>query len=190
MKKTLIIVGIIGVIALFFIGKYNGMVEADENVNSAWSQVENQYQRRLDLIPNLVSTVKGYAAHESSTLEAVVNARAKATSMQVNIEDAESLAKYQAAQGELTQAMSRLLMVTENYPDLKANEQFLALQSKLEGTENRISTERGRFNDIAKEYNKMIRIFPNNIVASMFGFKEKAYFKADEGAEKAPQVQF
>jgi LemA protein len=167
-------------------------VTSDENVQSAWSQVENAYQRRADLIPNLVATVKGYAAHESETLENVVAARAKAT--QVTIDptalSSEDIAKYSEAQGELGNALGRLLLIQENYPDLKANQNFRDLQAQLEGTENRISTERMKFNQAVKDYNTMIRRFPSNIIASMFGFEKKGYFEADSGAEKAPQVEF
>lgn len=171
---------------------YNKMVAGDENVQAAWSQVENVYQRRADLIPNLVATVKGYAQHESETLESVVAARAKATQVTVDptnlTEDA--LAKFNAAQGELSAALGRLLMITENYPDLKASQQFSDLQAQLEGTENRITTERMKFNDTAKAYNTLVRSFPNNILASMFGFEKKGYFEAAAGAETAPKVEF
>ena len=195
MKKTTIIIVIIAVLAaivFWFIGKYNAMVSADENVKTAWSQVENQYQRRSDLIPNLVATVKGYAAHESQVLESVVEARAKATQVVVDPANAtpEQLAAFQSAQGELSQALGRLLAVAENYPDLKANQNFLELQSQLEGTENRIAVARNEFNKAAKTYNVLVRRFPNNVVASMFGFDQKAYFEAEPGAEKAPVVQF
>ena len=171
---------------------YNKMVVSDENVQAAWSQVENVYQRRADLIPNLVATVKGYAAHEAQTLENVVAARAKATQVTVDPSDLtpEALAKYNAAQGELSAALGKLLMITENYPDLKANQNFLELQAQLEGTENRITTERMKFNDTAKAYNTLIRKFPDNIVASMFGFEKKGYFEAAAGAEQAPVVEF
>lgn len=154
--------------------------------------MENVYQRRADLIPNLVNTVKGYATHEAETLEGVVNARAKATQITVDAENLtpEALAEYNKAQGELGSALGRLLAVTEAYPDLKANENFKELQAQLEGTENRIATERMKFNETAKEYNTMIRKFPKNIIASVFGFEKKPYFEAQEGAEKAPEVQF
>lgn len=171
---------------------YNGMVTEDENVQAAWSQVENVYQRRADLIPNLVATVKGYAAHESQTLENVIAARSKATQITVdpaNLSE-EALAKFNAAQGELSNALGRLLMLTENYPDLKANQQFSDLQAQLEGTENRITTERMKFNETAKKYNTLIRKFPDNIIASMFGFEKKGYFEAQSGAETAPKVEF
>lgn len=171
---------------------YNRMVTEDENVQAAWSQVENVYQRRADLIPNLVATVKGYAAHESQTLENVIAARSKATQITVdpaNLSE-EALAKFNAAQGELSNALGRLLMLTENYPDLKANQQFSDLQAQLEGTENRITTERMKFNETAKKYNTLIRKFPDNIIASMFGFEKKGYFEAQSGAETAPKVEF
>lgn len=173
-------------------GSYNTMVSQDEGVKTAWSQVENQYQRRLDLIPNLVNTVKGYAAHEKETLEGVINARAEATKTTIdpsNLNE-ESLKKFQAAQGELSSALSRLMVVMERYPDLKANQNFTELQAQLEGTENRITVERKRFNEVAQAYNTYIRSFPNNILAGMFGFFPKAYFTADAGAEKAPKVEF
>ncbi len=171
---------------------YNAMVVEDENVQAAWSQVENVYQRRADLIPNLVATVKGYAAHEAQTLENVIAARSKATQVTVDPADLseEALAKFNAAQGELSSALGKLLMITENYPDLKANQQFSDLQAQLEGTENRITTERMKFNEAAKKYNTLIRKFPDNIIASMFGFEKKGYFEAQAGAETAPKVEF
>ena len=171
---------------------YNSIVEADENINAQWAKVENQYQRRADLVPNLVNTVKGYAAHESETLEAVIAARSKAT--QVTVDPAnlteESLQKYQAAQGELSSALGKLLAITENYPDLKANQNFLELQAQLEGTENRISTERARYTDAVNAYNKKIRKFPALITAKIFGFDAKPQFKAEESAAQAPVVEF
>ena len=173
-------------------GTYNTMVTQDEGVKTAWSQVENQYQRRMDLIPNLVNTVKGYAAHEKETLEGVVSARAEATKTTIdpsNLNE-ESVKKFQAAQGELSSALSRLMVVLERYPDLKANQNFSELQAQLEGTENRISVERKRFNETAQTYNTYIRSFPTNILAGMFGFQPKAYFSAESGAEKAPKVEF
>ena len=173
-------------------GTYNTMVTQDEGVKTAWSQVENQYQRRMDLIPNLVNTVKGYATHEKETLEGVVSARAEATKTTIdpsNLNE-ESMKKFQAAQGELSSALSRLMVVMERYPDLKANQNFLELQAQLEGTENRISVERKRFNETAQSYNTNIRTFPTNILAGMFGFQPKAYFSAESGAEKAPKVEF
>ncbi len=185
---VLVVIGIYGWIK----GAQNKFVKGEESVEAAWAQVENVYQRRADLIPNLVATVKGYAEHESSTLEAVVNARANATSVKIDPQnlDAASLQKYNQAQGELSSALGRLLMIQENYPDLKANENFRDLQVQLEGTENRITTERQKFNDAAKAYNTMIREFPKNILASMFGFEKKPYFEAAPGAETAPKVEF
>ena len=192
--KLLWIVAIVVALGLFGWCKntYTGMVSADEGVQSAWSQVENVYQRRADLIPNLVATVKGYAEHESGTLEAVVAARAKATQTTVDPSQltAENIAKFQAAQGELGSALGRLLVTVERYPDLKANQNFLELQAQLEGTENRISTERMKFNETAKSYNTLIRSFPQNILASIFSFTPKGYFKAAEGSENAPKVEF
>lgn len=173
-------------------GTYNTMVTQDEGVKTAWSQVENQYQRRMDLIPNLVNTVKGYATHEKETLEGVVSARAEATKTTIdpsNLNE-ESMKKFQAAQGELSSALSRLMLVIERYPDLKANQNFSELQAQLEGTENRISVERKRFNGTAQSYNTYIRSFPTNVLAGMFGFQPKAYFSAESGAEKAPKVEF
>ena len=193
MKKTwIIIIAVIAVIGIFGVSSYNSLVTQEESVGTAWSNVENQYQRRSDLIPNLVNTVKGYAAHEKETFEAVVSARAKATQATVNIDDMtpEKLQQYQRAQGEIGMALGRLLAVTENYPELKANENFQTLQAQLEGTENRISVERRRFNEIAKEYNTTIRRFPKNIIAGMFGFEKRPYFEAQEGSEKAPEVKF
>ena len=173
-------------------GTYNTMVTQDEGVKTAWSQVENQYQRRMDLIPNLVNTVKGYASHEKETLEGVVEARSKATQMQVNANDLtpEKLAEYQKAQGAVTSALGKLLAITENYPDLKANQNFLELQAQLEGTENRINVARTNFNNAAQAYNTAIRRFPKSLFASMFGFDKHAYFEAAEGTETAPTVSF
>lgn len=195
MKKALpwiVVLGVLAIIVLWGVGRYNDIVTAEESVETAWSQVENQYQRRADLIPNLVETVKGYAAHESETLENVMAARAKATQVVVDPANAtaEQLAEFQAAQGELGQALGRLMAVAEAYPDLKANQNFMALQSQLEGTENRIAVARNNFNEEARAYNTMIRRFPANIVASIFGFEKKAYFEAQQGAETAPKVQF
>ena len=196
MKKSLIvllvIVGVILAIASFLSGAYNGLVRAEEQVKQAWSQVENVYQRRLDLIPNLVETVKGYAAHEKDTFIAVTQARSQAAgsiSPDV-ISDPQKFAQFQASQGALSSALSRLMVVVEKYPELKANENFLAFQSQLEGTENRISVERGRFNEAAQIFNTQLRQFPTNLIGGMFGFKAKEYFKADEGAAKAPTVKF
>ena len=195
MKKLLpwiVFLGIIAIIALWAVNVYNGLVEQQESVENAWAQVENQYQRRADLVPNLVATVKGYASHEQETLEGVINARAKATQITIDLTNATpgQLAAYQAAQGELSQALGRLLAVAENYPDLKANENFRDLQAQLEGTENRITTARQVFNDEARQYNTNIRRFPKNIIAGMFGFEKKPYFEAEEGANKAPKVEF
>lgn len=196
MNKKLIIwiVAAVAVLGSFVWVKnvYNQLVVSDEHTQSMWSQVENVYQRRADLIPNLVATVKGYAAHESETLESVVAARAKATQLTVDPTNltAESVAQFNQAQGELSNAIGRLLLIQENYPELKANQNFLDLQAQLEGTENRISTERMKFNQAVKDYNTSIRRFPDNIVASVFGFEKKGYFEAQAGAETAPQVQF
>lgn len=191
-RNTIIIIAAIVAIVGYCMSSYNTLVGQDEAVGTAWSNVENQYQRRVDLIPNLVNTVKGYASHEKETFEAVVSARAKATQTTVDIDDLtpEKIAAYQKAQGELGSALGRLLAITENYPELKANENFKELQAQLEGTENRISTERHKFNEIAKTYNTSIRRFPKNIIASMFGFEKRPYFEAQEGAEKAPEVKF
>ena len=191
-KSTIIIIVVIALLAIWGVTGYNGLVTMDENVSGQWSNVETQYQRRADLIPNLVNTVKGYAAHEKETFDAVVSARAKATQMTIDIEDLtpEKIEAYQKAQGAVGSALSRLLAVTENYPELKANENFKELQAQLEGTENRISVERRKFNETAREYNTSIRRFPKNIVASMFGFEKRPYFEAEEGSEKAPEVKF
>ena len=171
---------------------YNSLVEKQQGVDQAWAQVENQYQRRADLIPNLVNTVKGYSQHEEETLLKVTEARVKATSITISADDLneENLAKFQQAQGELSQALKSLLAVTEAYPDLKANENFLNLQAQLEGTENRIATERKRYTEAVMEYNTSIKKFPTLIYAGWFGFKEKPQFKAEAGAEKAPEVKF
>ena len=171
---------------------YNTMTEKEEAINKAWSNVENQYQRRSDLIPNLVNTVKGYAQHEQSTLTAVLEARSKATQITVNAEELtpEKLKEYQAAQGQVTSALGKLLAISEAYPDLKANENFKELQAQLEGTENRISVERRNFNEVVGDYNTYIRKFPQNIMASIFGFEKRAYFEAEAGSEKAPKVEF
>lgn len=196
MKKGLIVLIVVAVVVLGLFmwvkNSYNAMVKMDEGVSGAWSQVENVYQRRADLIPNLVATVKGYASHEQETLEGVINARSKATQLTVNADDLtpETLAKYQKAQGELGSALGKLLAITENYPDLKANQNFLELQSQLEGTENRIAVERQKFNSAAQNYNTSIRQFPRNMLAGMFGFEKKPYFESDEGAKTAPKVEF
>ena len=190
-KLRLLIIVLFGATLLSSCG-YNTMVEKDEQIAKQWAQVENQYQRRSDLIPNLVNTVKGYADFEKSTLTAVIEARSKATSVQVNANDLnpESIKKFQDAQGELTGALSRLLVSVERYPDLKANQNFLELQAQLEGTENRISVERKRFNDAVGDYNSYIRKFPRNLYAGSFDFEKKGYFEADKGTEKAPNVSF
>ncbi|MCF8359863.1 MAG: LemA family protein [Prolixibacteraceae bacterium] len=196
MKKSTIILIIVALIVLIGAGgikkSYNNMVTMEEGVAAQWSQVENVYQRRADLIPNLVNTVKGYAEHEHETLEAVINARAKATSVTVDPSnlDAASLQNFQEAQSGLSSALSRLMVVMEQYPNLKANENFMNLQAQLEGTENRITVERMKFNDTARAFNTYIRKFPKNIYASIFDFEKKAYFEAEKGAEKAPEVQF
>ncbi|MDY6277558.1 MAG: LemA family protein [Bacteroidales bacterium] len=194
MKKlgTSTIIIIVVVAILFFWGKgaYNGLVSGEEKVTAAWAQVENVYQRRADLIPNLVATVKGYAEHEKETLQAVVDARANATGIKVENLTEEELAKFQQAQEQLSSALGRLIAVSEAYPDLKANQNFLELQSQLEGTENRIAVERNKFNETAREYNTAVRSFPKNIFASIFGFSTKGYFTAAPGAETAPKVEF
>ena len=191
-KSTIILVAVIAALAMWVISAYNGMVKMDESVSTAWSNVENQYQRRADLIPNLVNTVKGYAAHEKETFEAVVSARSKATQMTIDADNLtpEKLQQYQKAQGEIGAALGRLLAITENYPELKANENFKELQAQLEGTENRISVERRNFNEVARTYNTSIRTFPKSILAGMFGFDKRPYFEAEEGANKAPEVKF
>ena len=191
-KSTIIIIAAIAIIAIWAISGYNGLVKMDESVSTAWSNVENQYQRRSDLIPNLVNTVKGYAAHEKETFQAVTEARSKATQMTINADELtpEKMLEYQKAQGEVGAALSRLLAITEAYPDLKANENFKELQAQLEGTENRISVERKNFNEVARSYNTAVRTFPKAIIASMFGFDKRPYFEAEEGANKAPEVLF
>lgn len=195
-KKSWIIIGVLLVtvfmIYRFFAGGYNSMVEYDETVITSWSNVENVYQRRADLIPNLVSTVKGYAAHEKETLTEVIEARAKATSISIDPTNlnAATMQQFQQAQAGLSSALSKLMVVVERYPDLKANQNFLELQAQLEGTENRIAVERRRFNESVKVYNTYIRSFPKNLVAGMYGFERKDQFKADVGAEKVPEVKF
>ena len=191
MKKLLFLLLIAGSMGLQSC-QYNTMIEKQEAVTAQWSQVENVYQRRADLIPNLVATVKGYADFEQETLTAVIEARAKATSVTIDPSklDANSIQQFQAAQDGLSSALSKLMVVVERYPDLKANQNFLELQSQLEGTENRIAVERMKFNETARDYNTYIRKFPNNMIAGMFDFEKKEYFEADAGAEKAPQVEF
>ena len=194
-KKIVVLIAVLGVLAIAVIwgvSRYNAIITAEEDVNTAWSQVENQYQRRADLIPNLVETVKGYAAHESATLEGVVAARAKATQVVVDPTQAtaEQIAAFQAAQGELSQALGRLMAISESYPDLKANQNFGALQSQLEGTENRITVARNNFNEMARKFNTLIRRFPTNMIASMMNAEKRPYFEANESANQVPQVQF
>lgn len=196
MKKGTITLLVIGVLILIMVGgtltTYNGLIAKDEAVATAWGNIQSQYQRRADLIPNLESTVKGYAKHESETLESVMAARAKATQITVNADNLtpEKLKQYQAAQGELSQALGRLMAVSENYPNLKANENFSELQAQLEGTENRINESRQIYNSAVQTYNVSVRRFPANIVAGMFGFDKKNQFEAEAGAEKAPKVEF
>jgi len=196
MKKSLIILIIVGLFIFWAIastvGSYNSIISKNESVKSQWAQVENVYQRRADLIPNLVSTVKGYADFEKSTLTAVVEARAKATQTKIdaNYLDANKIQQFRAAQDGLSSALSKLMVVVEKYPDLKANQNFLELQAQLEGTENRISVERMKFNEVTQDYNAYIQKFPTNLFAGMFGFSQKEYFKATVGAEKAPEVKF
>lgn len=190
--KILIVVAAIVALIAIMAGIYNKMVKLDETVQQAWAQVENVYQRRADLIPNLVKTVQGAAEFEKGTLESVVNARSKASSMQIDPSNLteENIAKFQQVQDELSSALNRLMVVVERYPELKANQNFLELQAQLEGTENRIAVERKKFNETVQNYNTVIRRFPNNIFAGMFGFDKKGYFKAKEGAENAPEVDF
>ena len=193
MSKGLIAV-IVVVLILGFVGcgKYNGLVQKDEGVKESWAQVESQYQRRADLIPNLVNTVKGAADFEKSTLTAVIEARSKATQTTINAGELtpENIAKFQGAQDQLSGALSRLLVTVEQYPQLKANQNFLELQAQLEGTENRIGVARNNFNTVVKVYNQDVRTFPNNIFAGIFGFSQKGYFTAAAGSDKAPSVQF
>ncbi len=191
MKKW-IWIGVVAVVAIFFYATYNGFIGKEEGVNAAWSNVETQYQRRSDLIPNLVNTVKGYAAHESQTLASVTEARARATSINLSAGELtpERLAQFQQAQADVRSALGRLIAVAESYPDLKANQNFIELQSQLEGTENRIAVARKDFNDAARKYNVAVRRFPSNLVAALFGFDQKPYFEAAEGTETAPQVEF
>ena len=191
MKKW-IWIGVVAVVAIFFYATYNGFVNREEGLKSAWSNVETQYQRRADLIPNLVNTVKGYAAHETQILNEVTEARARATSINLSADDLtpERLAQFQRAQAEVRSALGRLIAVSESYPDLKANQNFLELQAQLEGTENRIAVARKDFNAAAQQYNVSVRRFPANLVARMFGFGQKPYFESAEGAAAAPQVTF
>ena len=193
MKKLLIVLAALAALfILWVIPSYNGIVNLDEKVSGKWADVESQYQRRSDLIPNLVATVKGYADHEKSTLDAVASARAQASQMKVDIGSAtpEQLAQFEKLQGSLSSAVSRLMAIAESYPELKANEHYLELQAQLEGTENRITVARRDFNAAVREYNASIRHFPSSLVAGIFGFDSKAYFEADAGADKAPEVEF
>ena len=195
-KKSWIVIGVIVILALVgyssFKGVYNQMAVLDEGIPAQWAQVENVYQRRADLIPNLVATVKGYATHEQETLEGVIEARSKATSVNIDASNLspQMMQQFQAAQDGLSSALSKLMVVVERYPELKANQNFLELQTQLERTENRIAVERRKFNEQARAYNSYIRLFPKNIIASLFGFEKRAYFSAQEGADKAPKVEF
>ncbi len=196
MKKSWIIIGVIVLIVIviyrMFAGTYNDLVQKEEQVSSQWAQVENVYQRRADLIPNLVNTVKGYAEFEKSTLTDVINARASASKITVDPKNLtpEALQSFQANQGQLSAALGKLMVVAERYPDLKANQNFLELQSQLEGTENRIAVERNRFNEVAQGYNTYLRAFPNNMIAGFYDFERKPYFQAEAGSNKAPKVDF
>ncbi|NSL90045.1 LemA family protein [Chitinophaga solisilvae] len=192
MKTGIIVIIVVVLLGMFGCGKYNGLVKQDENVKNKWGVVQSSYQRRADLIPNLVSTVKGAANFETETLTKVMEARASATQIKVDASDLspEKIQQYQAAQGQLSQALGRLLAVSENYPELKANQNFLNLQAQLEGTENRINVARNDFNDAVNGYNSNVRTFPNNIIAGITGFKQKGYFEAQAGSDKAPEVKF
>lgn len=191
-KSTLIIIAVIAVLAMWGISSYNGLVEQEESVKQVWGNVESSYQRRADLIPNLVNTVKGYAKHEETTLKEVIEARSKATAVTINADDLneETMKQYQAAQAQVGSALSRLMVVAEQYPDLKANEQFLQLQSQLEGTENRINEARNKYNAAVKPYNVAVRKFPGSIIAGICGFQTKTEFQADADAKNAPKVEF
>lgn len=191
-KNTIIVLAVVAVVAFWGVRTYNGLVSQQQNVEATWGNVENAYQRRADLIPNLVETVKGYAKHESETFQKVVEARAKATQITLDASSLteEQLQNFQQAQGEIGSALSRLIAVGENYPELKASDNFRELQAQLEGTENRIKEERDSFNKAAQQYNVKVKRFPGNIIANMFGFSSKPYFKAAEGAEQAPKVSF
>lgn len=191
-KSTIILLVAAAILVIWCISSYNSLVQKDEKVTAAWGNVETQYQRRADLIPNLVNVVKGYAKHEQGTLTAVIEARSKATSITIDPSNItpEELAKFQAAQQGVTGALGKLLAVAEAYPDLKANKNFGDLQKQLEGTENRIAESRRVFNETAKEYNLEVRTFPNNILAGLFGLNTRAYFESDYGANKAPKVEF
>lgn len=192
MKKGLIVIIVLVLLGFFGCSKYNGLVKQDENVKNKWGAVQSQYQRRADLIPNLVSTVKGAANFEQETLTKVIEARAKATQVTINANDLtpEKIQQFQAAQGQLSSALGRLLAVAENYPQLKANQNFLDLQAQLEGTENRITVARNDFNEAVNGYNSSVRTFPNNLLAGIAGFSQKGYFQAQPGSENTPKVQF
>lgn len=191
-KSTLIIIAVIAVLAMWGISCYNGLVDQEETVKQVWGNVESSYQRRADLIPNLANTVKGYAKHEENTLKEVIEARAKATAVTINADNLneETMKQYQAAQSQVGSALSRLMVVAEKYPELKANEQFIELQSQLEGTENRINEARNKYNAAVKPYNVAVRKFPNSIIASICGFQTKSEFQADADAKKAPKIEF
>ncbi len=191
-KSTIIILAVVAVVVVWAIGGYNGLVSSEERVSESWANVETAYQRRADLIPNLVNTVKGYASHEQATLQAVTDARTRATSINIDPATAtqQEVEEWMAAQQEVGSALGRLIAISESYPDLKANQNFLELQAQLEGTENRISTERKRYNEVVKEYNVKTRRFPNNLIASIFGFDQKSMFEAAEGSDVAPVVEF
>lgn len=191
-KSLWIVLGIVAVVLIWGVTTYNGLVSKDEKVASAWANVETVYQRRADLIPNLVNTVKGYAAHESKTFADVTEARAKSTAMTIDPSTATpaQMEAWMEAQGEVSSALGRLIAISENYPELKANQNFLELQKQLEGTENRISTERRKYNEEVRGYNAKIRRFPTNLIAGMFGFEKRVMFEAQEGAEVAPVVEF
>ncbi len=191
--KTLIGLGVVALLVFVGIGKYNTLVEQEQTVEQSWAQVENQYQRRADLVPNLVNTVKGAADFEQETLTEVTEARSRASSIQISaddLNDPQKIQQFQQAQQQLSGALSRMLVTVEKYPELKANQNFRDLQVQLEGTENRISTERQRFNEAVQSYNTTVQRFPNNLFAGIFGFDQKAYFEADEGAEEVPEVNF
>lgn len=190
--KKLILLAVVAICTMTSCSTYNNMVTLDEAVKTSWSNVETQYQRRADLIPNLVSTVKGYASHEQSTLQAVIDARSKATSVNISMDEItpEKMAEYQKAQSAVTSALGRLIAVSESYPELKANQNFLELQAQLEGTENRITVARKEFNETTQTYNVAVRCFPANLMAMLFGFDQKPYYEADESASAAPKVEF
>ena len=185
-----VVVAVVVITVIACIGIRNGLIDRDEKVREQWSQIETQLQRRADLIPNLVNTVKGYASHEQNTLSEVVEARAQATQTRIDVNDAAAMARFAQAQGELSSALSRLMAISESYPDLKASQNFRDLQTQLEGTENRIAVERRKYNEAAQSFNTYVKMFPRNLLADMFGFAPLNYFEAQQGAEKAPEVQF